>query len=131
MRAGGYLRRLEVAGEMRDGPWRTRMARLAAAEHDADWVINTDADEFWMPRRGTLRELFASIPETHGVVFALSRHFVPRPEEGATSQSAYSHVRLCRLRRRSDANRLDAQSLQLTGLPVACAGSSSSLQAAS
>ena len=79
---GGYLRRFEVAGEMRDGPWRTRMARLAAAEHGADWVINTDADEFWMPRHGTLKELLASIPETHGVVFALSRHFVPRPADG-------------------------------------------------
>ena len=78
----GHLVRLEVQGEMQDGPWRTRMARLAATEHGADWVINTDADEFWMPRRGTLKEMFASIPEAHGVVFALSRHFVPRPGRG-------------------------------------------------
>ena len=79
----GYLRRIEVQGEMHDGPWRTRMARLAATEHDADWVINTDADEFWMPRQGTLKELFAAIPETHGVVYALSRHFAPRPDDDA------------------------------------------------
>ncbi len=79
----GHLRRLEVEGEMHDGLWRTRMARLAATEHGADWVINTDADEFWMPRQGTLKEVFAAIPETHGVVFALSRHFVPRPDDDA------------------------------------------------
>ncbi len=78
----GYLKRLVVQGEMRDGPWRTRMARLAATDYGADWVINTDADEFWMPRRGALKEVLASIPTTHGVVFALSRHFVPRPENG-------------------------------------------------
>jgi hypothetical protein len=78
----GVLRRLSVSDAiMRDGPWRTRMARLAAAEHGADWVINTDADEFWMPRGGTLKEVLGSVPDTHGVVFALSRHFVPRPDD--------------------------------------------------
>jgi hypothetical protein len=58
------------------------MARLAATEHAADWVINTDADEFWMPRGGTLKEVLAAVPEPWGVVFALSRHFVPRPDDG-------------------------------------------------
>ena len=77
----GYLRRISVQGEMYDGPWRTHMARLAATEHGADWVINTDADEFWMPRGGTLKELLAAVPEPYGVLFALSRHFAPRPED--------------------------------------------------
>jgi Glycosyl transferase family 2 len=76
----GVLRRIPVTGEMHDGPWRTRMARLAATEHAADWVINTDADEFWMPHEDALKDVFDGIPESHGIVFALSRHFVPRPE---------------------------------------------------
>ena len=52
------------------------MARLAATDYGADWVINTDADEFWMPRGGTIKEMFAAVPEPYGVVWALSRHFV-------------------------------------------------------
>ena len=75
----GVLRRIAVRGEMHDGSWRTRMARLAATEHGADWVINTDADEFWMPHATTLKEVFDGVPMARGIVFALSRHFVPRP----------------------------------------------------
>ena len=78
----GRLLRIPVEGEMRDGPWRTRMARLAATDYGADWVINTDADEFWMPREGTLREILEAVPDPSGVVWALSRHFPPRPDDG-------------------------------------------------
>ena len=59
------------------------MARLAATEHGADWVINTDADEFWMPHEATLKDVFAAVPEPWGRAYALSRHFVPRPDDGA------------------------------------------------
>jgi hypothetical protein len=76
------LRLIRVTGEVRETEWRTKMARLAAVEHGADWVINTDADEFWMPRGGNLKDVFAAVPASFGVVWALSRHFVPRPDDG-------------------------------------------------
>jgi hypothetical protein len=78
----GVLRLFTVAGEVRESEWRTRMARLAATEHGADWVISTDADEFWLPRSGTLKETFAAVPAEVGVVWALTCHFVPRPDDG-------------------------------------------------
>jgi Glycosyl transferase family 2 len=77
----GVLRLFREQGEMRESDWRTRMARLAVTEHGADWVINTDADEFWMPRRGSLKETLEAVPEQLGVVWAITRHFLPRPQD--------------------------------------------------
>ena len=58
--------------------------RFAAREFGADWVINTDADEFWLPRRGALKATFDAVPQPFGAVHAVSRHFVPRPDDGAS-----------------------------------------------
>jgi glycosyl transferase family 2 len=73
----------EPAEGLRQGEWVTRMARLAATEFGADWVINTDADEFWWPRGASLKELLAAIPPRYGIVQAFWRSFVPRPDDGA------------------------------------------------
>ena len=42
----------------------TAMARRAFTEHGADWVINADADEFWLPvdRALTLKDALERIP---------------------------------------------------------------------
>ena len=68
---------------LRQGEWVTRMARLAATEFGADWVVNTDADEFWWPRGGTLKELLAAVPKRYGILHAFWRTFVPRPDDEA------------------------------------------------
>src|SRR5438067_1862971 len=78
----GLLRLFHVRGEMREAEWRTRMARLGATDHGADWVINTDADEFWVPYTGTLKDGLSAVPPQVGIVWALTCHFVPRPEDG-------------------------------------------------
>lgn len=76
----GYLRLFRREGPLLESDWRTEMARLAATRYEADWVINTDADEFWVPWGGSLKHVLASIPTEYGVVWGLSRHFVPRPD---------------------------------------------------
>ena len=73
----------EPAEGLRQGEWVTRMARLAASEFGADWVINADADEFWWPRGQSLKHVLAAVPEQYGVVEAFWRSFVPRPDGGA------------------------------------------------
>ena len=72
----------EPDGPFRQREWVTRMARLAAAEHGADWVVNSDVDEFWWPRGGDLREVLGSIPNRYGIVQSFVRHFVPVPDGG-------------------------------------------------
>ena len=72
----------EPAEGLRQGEWVTRMARLAATEHNADWVINSDADEFWWPRGGTLKDILGAVPPRFGSVRGMWRNFVARPEDG-------------------------------------------------
>ena len=60
--------------------WVTHMARMAYAVYDADWVINSDADEFWWPQQGTLKETFHKIPAQYNVLRAQRHNFVPVDE---------------------------------------------------
>jgi hypothetical protein len=67
---------------MRQDEWVTRMARLAATDFGADWVVNADADEFWWPRGGSLEDVLSTVPERYGVVRGCWRHYLPRPDDG-------------------------------------------------
>ena len=77
----GHVHLIREPGEdLRQNEWVTRMARLAATDFGADWVINSDADEFWWPRGASLRDVLAAISPRYGTVGAFLRVFVPRPD---------------------------------------------------
>jgi Glycosyl transferase family 2 len=84
----------EFGDDMRQAEWVTRMARLAATDFGGDWVINSDADEFWWPRGGSLRDVLATVPSRYGVVRGCWRHFPPRPDNGAAFYERMT-ARLC------------------------------------
>jgi len=84
----------EPGDDLRQSEWVTRMARLAATDFGADWVVNADADEFWHARGATLKELLASVPGRFGAVRGAWRNFVPRPDDERFFAERMT-VRLC------------------------------------
>lgn len=60
--AAGLAERIwEPEDTFSQGRWVTRMARRAATAHGADWVINSDDDEFWSASSGSLNGLLSSL----------------------------------------------------------------------
>jgi hypothetical protein len=66
------------------GRWLTRAARLAATEFGADWVIHDDADEFWWPLQGTLKDVLGGIPSEYDAVISPRFNFVLQPGKGGS-----------------------------------------------
>ena len=75
----GYVELTRDDGKLDQAEWVTGLARRAATEFGADWVINSDADEFYWPRGGTLKEVLSAVPAQYGGVRGMLRNFAPRP----------------------------------------------------
>jgi hypothetical protein len=56
-----------------------RTLRGLAVDRGADWVIESDGDEFWWPRGRSLKEVLEPVPSRYTAVQALVRVFLPRP----------------------------------------------------
>jgi hypothetical protein len=65
--------------------WMTRMAEVAV-DLGATWVVNADADEFWMPRLGSLREIFLAVPDDVDLVHAFPQGFLPADHDGSSAE---------------------------------------------
>jgi hypothetical protein len=67
----------EPADDFDQSAWVTRMARRAANELSAGWVINSDVDEFWWPLEGDLKSVFSAVPHRYGMISAARTNFLP------------------------------------------------------
>jgi hypothetical protein len=112
--------------------WVTRMGRMGA-DVGADWVLHADADEFWWPAGGDLKEGIASVGDRFGAVVAPRTEFVARPDgpgpfwERLTVREARSALRPkvahrpepdLRLRRGAHDVDFDAKELARAGRPL-------------
>jgi hypothetical protein len=87
--------------------WVTHMARLACVEFGAEWVINNDADEFWYPERGDLKQVLRTVSASCDAVAAKRHNFPPRP---MANGSFFADTMTVRFR----------QSLTAFGMPISC-----------
>jgi hypothetical protein len=81
-REGRLLYIYEPDDNFDQSKWVTKMARLAALKYDADWVINSDADEFWWPENhSSIKEALASIDSNIRFIDVERTNFLPLPED--------------------------------------------------
>ncbi len=74
----GVLLLREAGGEAHDQVAHVNaMARSAALDFGADWVINNDADEFWWPLVGSLKDVVSAVPDGIGALVASRSNFLP------------------------------------------------------
>ncbi|MEA3151364.1 MAG: hypothetical protein QOD56_2303 [Gammaproteobacteria bacterium] len=87
--AAGLAERIwEPEDTFSQGRWVTRMARRAATLHGADWVINSDDDEFWSASSGSLDGLLSCLPRECSAVE------VPRRNHPPIASPAFEHFLL-------------------------------------
>lgn len=67
----------ESSDEFPQADWITMLAQQACLEHHADWVINGDADEFFIPQRGTLKDVLRRVAPGIGAVSVKRHDMVP------------------------------------------------------
>ena len=79
----GVMRVVECPApeEFRQAEYVTLLARLAAVEHGADWVIDADADEFWWPLAGSLKDVLEAVPDDWDVLEVPRSDFLPAAED--------------------------------------------------
>jgi glycosyl transferase family 2 len=84
-----------------------------AAEMGADWIVHNDADEFWWPAEGDLKQSFESVPDEFGMVLAPRTEFVVRPGDGPFAERMT--VRETRFRRPAKSAHRPSERISLRG----------------
>ena len=79
----GYLHyTFQPQDDYAQGRWVTQMARRAHVELHADWVINGDADEFWWPHAGSIKDVLGAVEADATAVSVERTNFVARAGNG-------------------------------------------------
>jgi len=65
--------------------WVTRMTKLSVEQFRADWIIHSDADEFWWPESGDIKAVLQTVPQKVPVINARRYNFPPVGMETTTN----------------------------------------------
>ncbi len=83
--AGSGVVAIHPAGRPGEAALRAELVRRAVEEHGADWVIESRASEFWLPRGESLADVLVAIPPRYFVVQALRRPLVDAADDGGSA----------------------------------------------
>ena len=72
--------------------WVTKMAIKSAKEHHADWVINSDADEFWVHPKNDLKSMLGEVNKNIGVINVRRYNAIPIGDSTKASRSSPEHT---------------------------------------
>jgi len=82
--------------------WVSVMARMATEQLAADWLIHSDADEFWWPLDGDLKTILQAVsPEVQALTVGRT-NFLPPPRDSCQENldlTSFHHRQLLRERR--------------------------------
>ena len=79
-RAGVLRYTSQTEDDYDQGDWVSELANRAGAEMNADWIINSDADEFWCPNSGSLKDALGEARSDVQVARVERTNFVTRDE---------------------------------------------------
>jgi hypothetical protein len=87
--------------------WVSTMSRIATEQLGADWLIHSDADEFWWPLNGDLKTTLQAVPPGVRALTVGRTNFLPPPRDSGQQawESGCFHRRQ-RLRERRSLNSL-------------------------
>lgn len=77
----GLLHLINEPGDYIQEKLCSKMASIAYKDHKADWIISNDADEFWVPKDGSLKQVFMNVPFWCPAVVVNRFNFIPSKEE--------------------------------------------------
>lgn len=69
----------EVSHTHDQSKWVTRMSNVAKDDLGANWIIHSDADEFWLPKHGSLRDCLSSLPCDCDAISIKRSNLLPPP----------------------------------------------------
>ena len=67
----------EESDDFSQGSWVSRMGQMAIHEFQADWIINSDADEFWWPQSGSLKTVLQDVSSEIGALYINRNNYLP------------------------------------------------------
>ena len=74
--------------------WVSRMAKLSTTKLKADWIIHSDADEFWYPKTRSLKTALGDIKQSINALRVKRTNFLPPSHQSDPTQPFWQSMQI-------------------------------------